>query len=184
MKDHLEMRRHMDLSLYNSVSYSDRSMTASFLLWDLSGRLVGYQTYNPLGSKNPRNDPHGGKYFTYTHMENREKKVRTPGVWGLESFNPVSDRVLFLTEGVFDAVRLHNLGLSAVAVLANSPKLLKPWLRILPVVTVAVCDGDAAGKQLAGVADSAVYVEAGKDLGDLTERELFSFYTKELSNFT
>lgn len=124
------------------------SDTATFYLWNFSGQLTGYHRYNPSLCKKH-------KYFTYGG-----------GVWGLEKFNPELP-TLFVVEGVFDACTLHNLGLNAIAVLGNNPKKLKSWLRTMPVITVAVCDGDSAGSKLANCCDYAVHCPSKLDLNDI-----------------
>lgn len=153
--------RHLDPTKYH-VSWDDE--VATFLLFNLSGQIVGYQNYRWYAEKVRNNDPRESKYFTYM---NRNMLC----VWGMESFNFRTD-VLFLTEGVFDAVRLHQLGLPAVAVLSNNPKQLRPWLRTLPRHVVAVCDGDKAGRALAKLGDEAVIMPDGLDLGDLSEENV------------
>jgi hypothetical protein len=84
--------------------------TATVPLWNLSGQLVGYQQYRPNASKEAKNDPREGRYFT------RLARDRV-GVWGLESWS-FSD-TLFLCEGVFDACKVTWLGYSALAVFST-----------------------------------------------------------------
>lgn len=162
--------RGLDPNLY-TVSWDDE--TACFALWNLSGQWCGYQQYRPFAPKTTRNDPRNGRYFTWA-------KDRL-AVWGLESWYFRRD-VLFVTEGVFDACKLHNLGLPAVAVLANDPKRLRPWLGSLARYTVAVCDDDAAGAKLAGLCNSAVTVQGGKDLGNMTQQQVFDFVSEKFPN--
>ena len=140
--------------------------TASFALWNLSGQWVGYQQYRPHAGKSVPNDPKMSRYYTYA-----KSKV---AVWGLETYLWRSD-VLFVTEGVFDACKLHNLGLPAVAVLSNDPKSLRPWLSSLPRLTVAVCDDDAAGHKLAKLCSRALICPGGLDLGDMTPPQVVDF---------
>ena len=95
------------------------------------------------------------------------------GVWGLESW--YASNTLYVTEGVFDAVRLVSLGLSAVAALSNDPDdstLRWFWMvrRFRPVVVVR--DNDNAGAKLAKLGH--VDVTTGeKDLGDSTWDEVW-----------
>lgn len=160
MKEHLA-GRHLNPSHYQMHWDGE---TACFYLFNLSGEFCGYQQYRPGASKTHKNSPKKGRYYTYL-------KDGSLGVWGLETFNFRKD-LLFLTEGVFDACRLHNLGLPAVAVLANDPKRTRFWLRTLNRRTVAVCDNDEAGRRLANSCDTALFCAAGKDLGDMTENEV------------
>jgi DNA primase len=136
-------------------------------LYNLSGQVVGYQQYRPEGEKKPQNNPKEGKYFTYRRKD-------TLAVWGVESL-ALNSKVIFLTEGVFDACRLTKLGGTALAVLTNNPSPdLRNWLRMLNRKVVAVCDNDTAGKKLAKFGDESVFTE-GSDLGASPES-----YVKQL----
>jgi len=167
VKAHLH-DRGLDPSRYN-CSWDDE--TASFVLFNLSGQLVGYQQYRPFAPKSVRNNPKDGRYFTYA----KDKLA----VWGLESFD-YRDDVLFVVEGVFDACKLHNLGVPAVAVLTNNPSQLKPWLGCLPRLTVAVCDNDKAGLKLAETCSKHVVCDFGKDLGDMSNCQVRNFLKEAL----
>jgi hypothetical protein len=169
VKAHL-LERGLDPSLY-TVSWDDE--TACFALWNLSGQWAGYQQYRPFAPKTCRNDPREGRYFTWA-----KNKL---AVWGLETWHFRSD-VLFVTQGVFDACKLHNLGLPAVAVLGNDPRQLRPWMGSLGRVTVAVCDDDAAGAKLAKLCSRAVTVQGGKDLGDMTQEQVHDFVGEKFPN--
>ena len=159
LAQHLK-RRHLDVTLHNPV-LDDVERVATFYLWNLSGQLVGYQQYRPEGIKKPQNNPKEGKYFTY-------RKMPTLAVWGVESLH-LTPHVLFLTEGVFDAARLTERGVSAVAALSNNPTAdFRNWLTCLNRKVVAVCDNDDAGRRLAKFGDVAVYTEE-HDLGDSSD---------------
>lgn len=154
---------------------------ATFLLFNLSGKLVGYQFYNPNGSKihNPKKVPKDVhplevmKYFTrITKQDNKNKEI---GVYGLESYKQ-SDRELWIVEGIFDCTKLHNQGLTAIAILANDPKPFGEWLRMLPQRKIVIYDNDKAGKKLAKYGDEAYTVPEGfNDLGDMTDDEVAQF---------
>ena len=171
VKAHL-LERGLDPDLY-TVSWDEE--TACFALWNLSGQWVGYQQYRPFAPKTCRNDPREGRYFTWA--KNRL------AVWGLETWHFRQD-VLFVTEGVFDACKLHNLGLPAVAVLANDPKSLRPWLGSLARLTVAVCDDDAAGAKLGRLCRVSLTSQGGKDLGDMTQQQVVDFLRENLSQLS
>lgn len=153
---------------------------ATFLLWDLSGRCAGYQQYNPAGTKQIRNDEKHRdqlKYFTYAGEEGDGSRAGRKKLiaWGFESFH-VGQRIVFIVEGVFDAVKLHNAGLPALAVISNDPKHLRPLLIALGRTVIAVCDRDDAGGRLANCADIAVRVpEPFKDLGEMPQEEVDSW---------
>jgi len=150
--------RHMDVNLHHPV-LDEVERVATFYLWNLSGQLVGYQQYRPEGEKKPNNNPREGKYYTY-------RKQPTVVVWGVESLH-LTPHVVFLTEGVFDAARLTERGVSALAILScNTGWDLRNWLSMLNRKVVAVCDGDKAGAQLAKFGNVSLCMLGGKDLGD------------------
>lgn len=175
LHDHLQSR-HCNTEWY-SCTIDPEEGVATFLLWNLSGQLVGYQQYRPDADKSVDNHPRLGRYYTRLGCEDESAKVKRAkhrmGVFGLESYH--NPGPLYVVEGVFDAVRLHNVGLATIAVLQNDPKKLKGWLRSLGRDTVAVCDGDAAGRKLAKMCDQVFFVAEGRDLGDLSEQELEEF---------
>jgi len=154
--DHLK-RRHLDVSLHNPM-LDEVERVVSFYLWNLSGQIVGFQQYRPEGEKKPNNNPKLGKYYTY-------RKQPTHTVWGVESLT-LTPHVVFVTEGVFDAARLTERGVSALAVLSNNPSAdLRNWLMSLNRLVVTVCDNDAAGRKLAKFGHVSVFT-SDKDLGD------------------
>jgi len=115
------------------------------------------------------------KYFTYPsweHPEGRKESRRKLLVWGFETYDPSNS--LYVTEGVFDAVSLHNLGLSAVAVCSNDPKHLRTWLSTLANTTVAVLDGDAAGSKLGKFCNKTVICPDGEDANSLAKEQLYA----------
>jgi DNA primase len=152
--------RHLDLELHRPM-VDEVERVATFLLYNLSGQVVGYQQYRPEGLKKPNNNPKEGKYFTYS-------KQPTLAVWGVESLY-LTPGVVFVCEGVFDAARLTSKGVSALAVLSNnSGKDLSNWLGMLNRKVVAVCDNDNAGRKLAKFGDVSVFCE-DHDLGDSSD---------------
>jgi len=165
MLDHLRSR-HVEFARYRTISYDQSVVT--FICYNFSGQCVGYQQYRPDAPKTKSNDEKYGRYYTYF----------TPGqtaVWGLETFYYRED-VLFVTEGVFDCVRLHNLGLPAIAVLSCNPKHLRSFLRVVNRKKVAVCDNDQAGQLLANSCDSSMICPIeGMDLGDMTDEQVRDF---------
>ncbi|MBX5010922.1 hypothetical protein HJB67_13255 [Rhizobium lentis] len=153
--------RHTDVGNY-SVSIDEEGGVATFLLFDLSGAIAGYQQYRPAADKAKKNHPREGRYFTY----------KSPGrhaVFGMESWS-WSDP-LYLVEGVFDCVRLHNLGLSAIATLSNDPRPLRSWLWTTGRRLHAICDAGVAGQKLAKFAHRHVTCTE-KDLGAMTNAEV------------
>lgn len=160
--------RYLDLSLH--TAWIDESNgVATFPLYNLLGKIVGYQQYRPEGEKKKFNNPKEGKYFTY-------RKDNVVGVWGLESWN--LSNTLFITEGVFDAARLTDRGYSAIAMLANDlDRAHQNWLWVVrhqrPVV--AVCDNDKAGLKLAKYGTTSYIMEDDKDLGEASDQFVSDF---------
>lgn len=148
------------------VYFDEETGTAHFLLYNLSGQLVGHQKYNPNLPKEGGLGPNG-RYYSYV------TKGKT-AVWGLQSYDPNSE-FLFVTEGIFDAVKIHNAGYPAIAVLANDPAPLKSWLRTLNHIIVVISDNDAAGRKLNKFGDYHFSVNGGKDLGDLSQEDANTF---------
>lgn len=143
-----------------------------FFLYNLSGQMIGYQKYNPLYPKTGQgklSDPRMAKYFTWVSGDEKNKAI---ACWGLESVDVMNDEFIFITEGIFDCVRIHQAGLPGIAVLCNDPnESLKNWLWTLPQKKIVIYDNDAPGRKLIKVADYAFSVTGGKDLGDLTKEE-------------
>jgi Icc-related predicted phosphoesterase len=157
---------------------------AVFLLYNLSGKLVGYQNYNPNADKSFHQGKPGSKKMSteellakmryYTHST-KIGKVNEIAVYGLETLKE-TDRVLFITEGVFDIVKIHNQGLPGIAVLANDPQKLRPWLSILPQKKIVIYDNDSAGKKVMKLGDFAYTVpEPFKDLGEMSDLQVSEF---------
>lgn len=171
----MKVLQHLHYRNYNtdlhSVLVSQEEGVATFPLWNLSGKMTGYQQYRPLGEKKVFNNPQTGKYYTHRNKDE-------VAVWGMESWN--MSNTLFVTEGVFDASALTACGFSALALLSNDQNqqlksMLKFFRSFRPVV--AVCDGDAAGRKLAKAGHIAYYMDEGYDLGDMTLE-----YVKYLGN--
>ena len=143
---------------------------AYFPLWNLSGQFCGYQAYRPDASKVQKNDEKG-RYYTFRGEKLLAKHYKTVTVWGLESW--YLSTVLFVTEGIFDAARLTELGVSAVALLSNDPsRSTRNWLKMVRKMrpVVAVCDPGTSGVKLAKAGHYShivnVPVQPGADLGD------------------
>lgn len=181
MSDHLK-GRGLDFSKIQPV-VDEESGLATFFLYDLSGRIVGYQTYNPEGSKafdQSKADRNLMKYFTWIggHKKDKDKKI---GVWGLETYDWNSP-FLFITEGVFDAAPFHNFGIPAISLLSNDPdRQTRGWLKTLPQKIVVIADNDSAdgkdkknraGDKLSSAGDITFYPpEPHKDAGDFWEAD-------------
>lgn len=154
--------RHVQDGLY-PVHIDEDEGVATFMLFDLSGALCGYQQYRPAAGKEKKNHPREGRYYTY------RIEGRIP-VFGLETWR--WSKPLFITEGIFDCVRIHNLGYAGVAVLSNDPKHMRSWFRGTSRTILAVCDGGGDGIKLAKYGHRHVVCPDGRDLGEMSEAEV------------
>jgi len=182
IKKHLQ-DRGIDIDK-TKVFMDTKTNTATFLLYNLSGKLVGYQLYNPNGKKGIDYSDRTGrnlskkdlmKYYTYITREN--DKIKHIGVYGLDTYDRNS-RYLFVVEGIFDAVKLHRQGLPCIAVLMNHPKIYKQWFRLLPQQIICIMDNDdnKSGNKMKGICDKAYTVpKPFNDLGDMNDDEVKSF---------
>ena len=169
--DHL-LSRGMDPEKHKI--YIDKKLgVATFPLFNLSGQLVGYQQYNPAGSKKNRtNDKLLSKYYTYTTKTMQTPNSHKLAVWGLESLD-LRDDILFLVEGIFDAVKIQNAGYPAIAVLANDPKPIRGWLYTLgnrKIVSIIDNDENESGKKLSAISHKSYEIQSPyHDVGDMPQ---------------
>ena len=153
-----------------------------FFLYNLSGKIVGYQKYNPNYEKKGQNksdDPRLVRYYNSISDEGKDKMI---AVWGLQTYN-FTDKYLFITEGIFDIARVHESGYSGIAVLCNNPNVqLSYWLKTLPQIKIVIYDNDKAGEDLKKLGDYSFSVDGGKDLNDLNSVEAKSFIDKIINS--
>lgn len=133
--------RGMDPERYHVIIDEDERM-ATFLLFDMTGRITGYQQYRPDSMQKKTNDQAAARYYTYVPR-------MVDAMFGLETVRVDSDPVI-IVEGVFKATKLHSLGYTAIAVLTCDPKRLRPLFRILRQARrlFAIGDPDSAGQKL------------------------------------
>lgn len=162
--NHLKDRR-LDTSIYSGVWLDEENEVATFGIWNLSGQLVGFQQYRHLADKGRKPKPSDMRYFNIAGKEGVGSKLLAFGVELLD----IKQKTLFIVEGIFDVAPLHNRGVNALAVMTNNPTHLKSWLHSLGYHIVALCEGDKAGRQLATVADEAIYLPTGKDPADMSD---------------
>jgi len=155
--------RHLDVSLYSSVIICDDVVV--FPLWNLSGQWCGYQQYRPEADKAAKNHPRDGRYYTSLHGSKYEKPI---GVWGVDTlhFDP---HIVVIVEGVFDACRLHNRGIPAVALLSSSYKSYRNWINSLGRKVYKVEDDH--GSSL-GPYQNLHLPDGVGDLGECSEQQL------------
>lgn len=144
-KDHLKHRGLTD-DIYCWIDYEKELV--SFPLFNLTGEFIGYQRYDHSAPKIRSNN---GRYYTYIGKKYRPDK-RTPPIvfWGMEYFKSAED-ILFVTEGVWDAVRVIEAGYPAIAILCNDPnRQFLRWFSMVSshLITVALLDQGIAGDML------------------------------------
>lgn len=162
------------------VIMDDETGIATFLLYNLSGQLVGYQRYNPNGDKKGRGDDLASKYFVYVTKESEHSSKIA--VWGLQYIDPNKSHI-FVTEGIFDAIKIKNAGHPVVAVLTNNPLPLKAWFKSMSKTIIAITDNDAAGQKLSKFGDVSFTVpEPYKDLGDMPQDKVNKFVEDIMSS--
>jgi hypothetical protein len=166
-------KRGVSLKKYNLMLSEDQTQ-AYFFIYNLSQQIVGYQKYNPNGIKVRSNEDRKlhksrWKYFTWA---TKQENCNAIAVWGLEHCNP-NHKTWYVTEGIFDAVKLINAGYSAVAILTCSPsKELIGWFSSLPQRFVGVLDNDGNNdsNKLTKVCDEVIVTPYKyKDLGDMPQ---------------
>lgn len=170
LREHLA-NRNMDVSLYSGVWFGDEVVV--FGLWNLMGQLVGYQQYRPYAPKTQSNDPRLGRYYTLCSKQGGRGIVTA---WGLETVKP--DKPVLLCEGIFDACRLHKVGIPALAVLGSDPVHLEEWLNLFAQPLVSVVQGDAAGKKLAKYGGTGVLLPPGHDVGSLSDEDFYRIFNR------
>lgn len=158
------------------VVIDEKTNDVYFYLYNLSSQMVGFQKYNPNYVKTGQSnldDPRMAKYFTWVSDEGKGKSI---AVWGLESFDIMNDKYIFITEGIFDIARIHEAGFPGIAVLCNNPSdSLKNWLSILPQKKIVIYDNDDAGIKLKKIGDYAYTVTDVKDINDLNPSDAKKF---------
>lgn len=158
--EHLHSR-YLDTNLHY-VWLDENEGVATFPLWNLHGKLHGYQQYRPLSTCKKTNNPRESRYYSY---------MIEPSWWGFESWH-LTPGILFVTEGIFDAARLTSRGVSALAVLTNNPgRNFKNFVFTCGRRVVTVCDNDenGSGKKLAKYGHHVEFCEDGKDLGEASD---------------
>lgn len=140
------------------IDYEEEVVT--FYLYLLTGELKGYQSYNWKASKEKKNNPKEGRYYSH--------KKHPLCCFGLHTYR--TDKPLFLVEGVWEALALHRIDQPAIAILSNSTKPFRNWLYTLPCHTVAAVQPDKASRELRWGVDSIM--ELSKDADEYTKEDL------------
>lgn len=191
IKEHL-VERGLDISR-NDVVIDEVHSVVTFYLYNLTGQLVGFQQYNPHAAKvngtkakRMKSRTSGDarardmmRYFTFMGDEGCAKRI---GVWGVDTL----DRrpYTFMTEGIFDAVKVHNAGHPCIAVLTNNPRHIKSWLLSLGRKLIVVNDNDVAGTRLSYASDFSRNVgDPWKDLGKMSQDDATCFIDETYRQF-
>jgi hypothetical protein len=163
---HLQSR-HVNPNLYTFYC-DDDAQVVTFYCYDVARRHNGTLQYRPNVPKTRRNDEKYGRYYSVPTST-------TQIYFGGESLCMRPD-LLVLVEGMFDAVRFHNAGVPALAVMANDPKRLVSLFTILRATRrlIGVRDNDVAGMKLAGCVDEC-YTTDTKDVGEMSSVEFEDF---------
>jgi hypothetical protein len=158
-----------------NVIIAEDSQVATFLLYNMSGQIVGYQTYRPGRPKVGQGlSPEMAKYFTHVASNGRDKMI---AVWGVENIRP-DDTRLYVAEGIFDAIKVVNAGRSAIAILTRNPKFVRDWFKILNMKIIGLLDNDDASRSdvkrgLWAYVDEVHFTpDPYGDLGDMPQHEV------------
>ena len=154
--------RNLQLDRYISPAIDEQDNVLTLLSWTLSGNLSGYMQYRPNESKEKKNVEGRGRYYVRVGQGH-------DAVWGLETYH-YSNSIFCITEGLFDAVPLHNRNIGTAALFTSNPKPMRPWLYTIPKMIVAIRDNDDACK-LQNYSDFSI-TPISKDLGDASNDEV------------
>jgi len=141
-RQHL-LSRGFDPDRYR-YTYDEATGTIHINLYSADKRFIGYQEYRPHSQVKGGQDleNHGKRYYTDVSNKNDANSV----MWGIENINADKD-YLFITEGVFDAAPINQLGEPAIAALSSSLAGAKiQQLRFFGKKIIAILDNDKAGQ--------------------------------------
>ncbi len=171
----MDFREHIALRGYKEdmpnvvVDYDNEVVT--FLLFTITGTFAGYQNYHWKAEKVRGNK---GRYFTWL-----TDWYKLMGIWGWHSLNRGYDNkhdFVFLCEGIWDAIRIHNAGYPAIAIMTATPhpntvKYIKLNTHNRLAIGVLDRDDNLAGQKLRAACDISYTVPAPfKDIGEMEPR--------------
>lgn len=156
--------RGMNPTLYKIALTTE---TATFFLYNPTGKLVGYHQYRPGAKKHHKEDPKLARYYTYLPRG-------VDGLFGLEQDNGRGR--LYVVEGIFKASKLHSLGENAIAVLGATPKRLKSQFKIWNRELFAIGDNDSAGRKLVNIVKEGL--QSPRDLDEMTDKEVLDLLSE------
>jgi Toprim-like len=177
MYDHLKQRGVQDFNgVVVSLNYT------IFYIYDILG-IVGYQQYNPLGTKDHKDKPKKEDMKYYTFLSDIFQKNYKAAFWGYQHYDK-SKNIIFLVEGVFDAYKVINAGYNCLATLGNEPSVLREQLYLLRQyhTIIVIADDDKAGRKLLKYGHKGFICKGGKDLGELSQKEANAFLLNILNS--
>jgi hypothetical protein len=175
IKEHLLSR---GVNLENTTIYLDEeNNVAYFPLYHISkGTLVGYQKYDP--SKHRRQRKHENPEDLKYYVESSDKAL---SFWGAENINLLTDKFIFVTEGIFDAIKIKNMNLPVIATLSNTKPHLKGQFKLLGALMIGILDNEESGNELKNIVDVSFKTpDPYKDLGEMSQDEVNNFIFKTL----
>lgn len=156
------------------------SGVATFLLYSpLTKALRGYQQYNPYSDDKSNKNKRESRYFTY------QQRVQGHGdscVFGLEQCT-LDKEYLFVTEGIFESIKLHTLGCDSIAILSSdASRYLLKEIESLCSKIVWCGDNDKAGNRsnMNKIAQYRLTFE--KDLDEMPDEEILKFIDNPPTN--
>lgn len=164
-----------------TVHICEEAQTATFMLHSPSSyALRGFQQYRPFVTEKKTNDPKTSRYFTY------QPRVYGPGdpcVFGLDYCDLDNIEHLFITEGLFETVKLLNLGFNSVAILSsNASKILLDELGQMCDIIIWCGDADDAGNK-SNIRKIATHrLSFDKDLDEVDDLEITNKIKELLEN--
>lgn len=155
------LKRKLNVDLHHPI-IDENDGVSTFILYSITGAILGYHTYRPFADKKIDNNPKNSRYFTY------KIKHQFP-FWGAESYY-LNKGPIFLTEGIFDGARLTYRNQTCFSVLCNNPSSdARNFFQMLPRPVIAICDNNSAGMKLKKFGDYFEVVDKFNDLGDSDE---------------
>lgn len=145
-----------------------------FFLYSVGGHMLGFQRYYWKGDKLKSNDLRG-RYHTWISPQ-----YRPLAFWGME-FVQGRKEPLYITEGIFDALRIIQTGRLAAAMLTCSPS--KEFVKHFRYLTmgrdvIAIKDNDGENKCSNGLdklATRSYTIKGAKDIGELSVEDADEF---------
>ena len=158
---------------YQSVVVDEQEGVVTFLLFDFSGAITGYQRYKPGAPKKLASERNSAELKYFIHATSGRFAV-----FGLESVLSKKEPV-FVTEGVFEAASLHSKGAQAIAILGVTQFRLVPQIWLMKAAGyrfVACIQSGKAGRQMLDIVKPAPedieWLPEGMDVDDLDDEQL------------